>query len=279
MKNINKLLFAGGLLLLMNFVVCGPPKPVAESGECSPTDLVVKVDKGMMDVSWKADCTGLISGYNIYISDEPLANKYPGNEFSSDIEAHNTSPFAGDTNPEDGVEHYQADRLEDGQKYYVSVRVLYPDMTLSKPTFEKVVVCGARGEMELSIRYKSNQDGYSFEMDEYVRAEKLENDLYFFSKDGKDYLNSPSKLDAFLKANVLKKISAKGDLNQVAQTLSKLSKPDDFKIEVKKGDWIWLLTDDDKSVLIKVLNVSGQGEKRKVKLYFAYSSLAGELIF
>jgi hypothetical protein len=274
MKKSYIIFIISSLILFFNFIVCGPPKTTDEKADCYPSDLNIDVNSNTLDVSWVNDCEKSIAGYNIYINDEPLTGKDV-----TIIEPHNTDPFPGDTNPDDGVEHYIADGLDNGKKYFVTVRVINPDRTLSKSSIEKVAVCGPRGEIELSIRYKSSHDGYSFDKNEYVKADKLENDIYFFSKDGKDYLNSPLKLDGFLKANKLSKLAAKGDLVSAVQSIQIENKPDSDRLEVKKGDWLWILTPDDKSAIVNVLDIYGNGDKRMIKLYFAYSPYSGEVIF
>lgn len=262
------------LVLILNFIVCGPPKPSGESFDCYPENLEIDINSETMDISWVNNCQQSIAGYNIYISEESLVGK----DLSS-VKPHNNGSYPGDTNPDDGVEHYKAEKLENGKKYFVLVRIINPGQTLSRPTSEKIVVCGARGEIELSIRFKSSHDGYSFEKHDYVKADNMENDLYFYSKDGKDYLNSPLKLDAYLKANKLKKLNGTGNLYDIIKTIKADARPDKDRVEVKKGDWLWLMTADDKSALVKVLEISGDGSDRKIKLYFAYSPLSGELIF
>ena len=128
-----------------------------------------------------------------------MRKDYPGATLPSSVKPFNPTPFPGDTNPDDGVEHFTAEGLQNGVTYYVTIRTVYPDGTLSPPSREVGVVCNPRGEVEISIRYESEHDGYSFAGDRYVRADTDENDLYFFSKDGIDYIASPDRLDGFLK--------------------------------------------------------------------------------
>ncbi|UCD63494.1 MAG: hypothetical protein JSW34_12220 [Candidatus Zixiibacteriota bacterium] len=260
------LLSAVGAVLLS----CGTGKVSEEAADrCQPDDLRVDVNTGSMDVSWKRNCDRLISGYNIYIAEAP-ASAVP----------FNSTPYSGDTNPDDGVEHFTAEPLDDGKKYYVSVRIVYPDRTLSRPSDELVAVCGPRGEIELSVRYKSDRDGYSFDQNAYVPANDLYNDIVFFSKDGRDYLDSPVRLDAFIKANRLRKTSLRGTFDQVKGRIDQLrdGRGED-RVNVAKGDWLHLRTPDDTNALIKVLDIYGSGVDRKIKLFFAYSPLPGEIIF
>ena len=269
-------------VLLLLAAGCGPRKGIGESSRKKVSDgLVVNVDNMTMDISWPTHRGKLISGYNIYISREPLAQKYRSASLPKTVKPFNRIPFPGDTEPEDGIEHYQAKGLENGVKYYVSVRVVYPDGKLSKPSPERLVVCGPRGEMSLSIRYQSNQDGYSFARDSYVRADAGDNDLMFYSKDGTDYLDSPVKLDGFLRNCRLAKIPFKGDFHEVNGKLESL---DDLnfgeRVTIKPEDWILLITPEKGHALINVIGITGEGENRKARLYFAYSELpGGELFF
>ncbi|MEW5995187.1 MAG: hypothetical protein AB1744_12455, partial [Candidatus Zixiibacteriota bacterium] len=165
-------------------------------------------------------------------------------------------------------------------KYYVSVRVLFPDRSLSKPSNEVVAVCGPRGEMELSIRYKSDRDGFSFEKNDYVGADALDNDLYFYAKDGIDYLVSPSHLGGFLKENRLQVLPFTGELHEVtSQFRAFKQQPTQDRVVVQVGDWVHLLTPDNTHTLLHVLGLDGDGETRSVRLFYASSPLAGEAIF
>jgi hypothetical protein len=265
---------AFALILMISASGCGPKKPGDEvSSRCQPSDVRVDVNSGTMDVYWKSNCDQLISGYNIYINEEPIVEKYPGATLPESVTPFNGEPYAGDTNPDDDIEHFTAERLENGKKYFVSVRIVNPDRTVSKPSNEVVAVCGPTGEIELSIRYKSSQDGFSFERNEYVAADAIENDLYFFSNGDGDYLS-------FLKENLLGKLALKGSYNDVRHRLCEISsKPGEQRIAVRKGDWLHIATPDDTNAVLKVLDISGAGSDRKIRLFFAYNPLPGELIF
>ena len=247
---------------------------------CVPADLKVKVADRAMTVIFTPSCDQLISGYYIYISEEPLTAYAQDTLLPGTIRPFNLTAFSGDTNPDDGVEYFDAERLENGKKYFVSVRTIFPGRTLSRSSAEIPAVCGPRGEMQLSIRYKSDRDGFSFEQNGYVSADNLANDLYFFSKDGKDFLASPVRLDGFLRDNRLMRLAFKGEYEQVKSRVMAAGEiPDQERIEVKKGNWVLLYTADKRFALLKVLEFSGEGEKRVIRLFYAYSALEDEIFF
>jgi hypothetical protein len=269
-------------LLLLTFLVrCAPEKRLVEiPAGCYPYDAGVDVNDRQMTVTWRINCTQLMSGYFVYISEKPLADKYPGTQLPASVKPFNHTPFPGDTDPEDEIEHFIAEGLENGVKYYVSVRVVNPDWTLSKPSNEVVAACGPRGEIELSIRYKSGKDGFSFEKNAYVRADDLDNDLYFYSANGTDFLASSNRLNGFLKANKLKKLPFKGELDEIKTKLATCnSEPDKDRVAIRTGDWVHIISPDGKSALVKVLSISGKGERRSLRLFYAFSPLANEAIF
>ncbi|HDL01755.1 MAG TPA: hypothetical protein ENH23_05940 [candidate division Zixibacteria bacterium] len=251
---------------------CPPQKTTisSEQGDCGVSDVAVDVNDQMMNISWVNNCNKTIAGYNIYISESK----------NSDAKPYNDVPFDGDTNPEDGVENFQAEHLENGKKYYVSVGIVNPDQTESKRSTEIVAVCGPRVEIELAVRYKSDNDGYSFDSNKYVRADNDLNDLYFFSKDGVDYLSSPNNLDGFLRVNKFEKLRFQGDFHDLRNQISKYYKlAVKNKIVVTQGDWVIMTTFEKTHALIKILGFSGSGVERRIKLFVAYSPLANELIF
>lgn len=268
-------------LLLVLLAGCAPRKAIREEGAvCYPYDLKVETNDRQMTVIWKLNCNRLMSGYNVYINEEPPNDKYPGQELSSSIKPFNPTPYPGDTNPEDELVHFVAESLDNGVKYYVSVRVVNPDRTLSKPSNEITAVCGPKGEIELSIRFKSEQDGFFFEKNSYVRADDIDNDLYFYSRDGQDYLVSPNQLDGFLKANRLSLLPFKGEFEHVKTRLLGLNDlPSQNRVAVTRGDWIHIFTSDNKHALVYVLDISGKGERRSIRLFYAYSPLPHEPLF
>lgn len=271
---------AAALVLLA--MGCAPKQEVAEySRIVRAVNLDVDVNEEMMTVSWQRSGEGMIGGYNIYISEAPLASKYPSAVVEPSFEPFNAEPFPGDTNPDDGVEYFVAEGLEDGVKYYVSVRVVFPDGSVSKPSNEVVAVCGPRGEIELSVRYNGEHDGFSFEKNEYVDADAVDNDLYFFSRESEETLNSPEKLNGFLRRNRLLVLPYRGSLDEVSSELANTPMTaTENSVAVKVGDWVLIQTPEDKNALVNVLSFSGEpGRDREVRLFFAFSTLTGEAIF
>ena len=137
-----------------------------------------------------------------------------------------------------------------------------------------------RGEIKLGIRYQSQHDGYSLERNGYVRADASDNDLYFFSKEGVDYLGSPKRLNGFLNDNHFLILPYSGEFAHVSARLmeSELTATEDL-VEIALGDWILLQRADGRNALMKVLSVDDLGQKRSVMLFFAYSTLMGEIFF
>jgi len=257
---------------------CGPKPEVEYAGTVYPVDLKVEVNHERMDLSWRTVGDGAISGYHIYISPEPLAAGYPGPEIDASVPTYNVTPFPGDTDPDDGIENFEATQLENGVRYFVTVRIVYPDQTVSRPSNEVVAVCGAKGDIELTVRYQSEQDGYSFELNKYVRADAIENDLYFFSKDGVDYLASPKRLDGFIRDTRFVVLPYRGSLKEVLSRVgdAELSGDTD-QVEVSIGDWILLFCEGHSHAYVNVKGLEGTAKDRRVKLFFAYSALAEEL--
>ena len=222
----------------------------------------------------------MISGYNIYISEEPLAAKYPGPSLPETVKPFNSTFYPGDKNPDDGIEHFTAEGLKDGVKYYVTVRVVMADRSLSEPSNEVVAVCGASSEFDLAFRYREKNDGYSFAGDKHVRADASDNDIYFYAKDGVDYLASPSRLDGFLKNNRLTVLPYKGNIRFIKEKMKSYGgEPSEDRVAVAKGNWVLVKTDQNTHALLQVLDFKGEGEDRQVRLSLAYCPLPGEMFF
>lgn len=275
---MKKLLLITSILALL--AGCGPRPSAEYTGTVFPVDLAVEVNDRQMTLSWHKVGDGPIAGYHIYISPEPLTAKYPDSEIDPSVDTYDVTPFPGDTNPDDGIEYFEATGLDNGVRYYVSVRVVYPDRSVSKPSNEIEAVCGPRGEIELAIRYQSDHDGYSFEKNDYVRADDSDNDLYFFAKDGIDYLGSPRRLSGFINDTRFLVLPYRGSLKEICSRVaeSKLTATED-QVEVSMGDWVLLECQGGTHVLVNVRTVEGSGKNRRVNLFFAYSALVGEVFF
>jgi len=257
------------LLITLNFIKCGPQKITEEIRlKCIPTLIQADVNDGSMIVKFKETCKSLKTGYNIYVSESSLSKIHI---MPDTVKSHNHPVFPGDTNPEDGVEHYDAKGLENGVVYYVSVRTVFSDRTLSKPSNEILVVCGPRGDIDLSIRYKSENDGFSFTKNGYVRADDIYNDFYFYSKDGLDFIASPNRLDGFLRTSKFRLLSAKSTINEVIKSGISTSNPYNEKISISKGNLIQVLTADGHTALLEVIDMNGVGEKRRMLLKYAFT--------
>ncbi|HEX2897159.1 MAG TPA: hypothetical protein VHP63_03820 [candidate division Zixibacteria bacterium] len=269
------------LIFFAALVSCGGPKmDGAFPPGCRPYDLSVSVDSGQMTLKWKKECGQPTSGYNIYISTEPLAPKYGMKQIPTKMPTFNQEIFPGDTNPDDSVEIFEAAGLSDGVKYYVSVRIILPNGVQSKSTREIETVCGPSGEIELSARFKSEQDGFSFSQEKFVRADNDLNDIYYFHSEGVDYLASPIKLNGFLRDVKLGVLPFTGGIELIKEKVRRLeSSPQDDKITVITGDWVRVLSPEGTNTPVHVLGFTGQGEDRKIHLFYLHSPLKNELFF
>jgi hypothetical protein len=265
MKKASALLLS--FLIIINYLNCGPQKVTEEIREkCIPSLIQVDVNDGSITVIFKENCKSLKSGYNIYISESSLS----GNT-SDTIKPYNHPVFPGDTNPEDGIEYYEAKSLENGIVYYVSIRTVFSDQTMSNPSEEFKVVCGPRGEFDLSVRYKSEKDGFSFAKNGYVRADDIYNDLYLFTKDSMDFLASPSRLDGFLRTSKFRLLSTNNTIDEAIKKSISTNNPYDETINVTNGSLVQVLTADGHTALLQVVGFSGEGESRVVKLKYAFT--------
>ncbi len=270
-------------LALIAVVLTGcPPKqpPTSETAaSCVPYDVQADANDGLIVVSFRSDCKALITGYNIYLSREPLAAKYPGPELPATIKPYNQPVFPGDTDPSDHVEHYEAEGVENGVKYYISVRTVFADRSLSKPSEEIMAVAGPRGQMELAPRYKSDQDGWSFANNDYVRADAIDNDMYFYVKDNQYFLASPDRL-GFLRKTLFRVLPYKGGIDEVgAKMTAKDPLPSEDRVAVKKDDWIEVMTADKTFALVKVLGISGKGDDSRLQLFYVWTPAEGAPAF
>jgi hypothetical protein len=246
------------------------PPPVVERP--IPVDLKIEPAHESIIVQWKRQGEGLISGYNIYIHSRPGV--------SSTDSSHNFEPFPGDTNPDDGVERYEALGLENGKRYYVTVRVIYPDRSLSALSDEATTVCGPHREITLDHRFSGEHDGFALGLNRYVRADSDASDLYFFTKDGEDFLASPDRLNGYNRKSTFGKLPFKGSLAKIRDAVSGSKvQPSADKLAIKTGDWILIRTADRYNGLLRIIAVDGKESSRKITLEMSYCPAEGEMVF
>lgn len=246
--------------------------PTHEVERPIPIDLTVEPANESINVQWKRQGEGLISGYNIYVHTQP--------GISSTDSSHNFEPYPGDTNPDDGVEKYEALGLVNGKKYYVTVRVIYPDRSLSALSNEAMTICGPHGEITLDHRFSGEHDGFALGQSKYVRADGDASDFYFFTKDGEDFLASPDRLNGYNRKSVFAKLALKGSLAEIRKEVSESKiQPSSDKLTIKTGDWIMIRTADRYFGLLHVMSFDGKGNSRKITLDMAYCPAEGELVF
>ncbi len=244
----------------------GPADEV--SRRAAPYNLNVETDYGELTASWQVRDQHLYAGYNIYIL--PLGTSTP--------EPFNTSIYPGDADKDDTV-IFETGDVETGIRYEVYVRIVYSDQSESIPSEIDTVTVAARGEVILPIRNQAPNDGYSFVEDRAVRARDDANDLYYFSRDGQDYLCSPTRLDGFLRNSQLYLLGQLPSLDAAAQALADLDNAGGAdRIAVSTGDWVAARLHDGTSCLLRVEEFRGDGTERTVRLRFVHSGVAGPVL-
>lgn len=261
-------------------VSCGPKQvaPTVVQPEtkpavihASPRNLVAIADDQKMRVEWQVSGSEILSGYNVYLETSASSVK------KGDIKPFNPDVYPGDTNPDDSVVSFEAERIPNGIKYYVWVRLVRPDGSMSEPSNIDTVICGPRGDVTLGARFQSQEDGYSFAHSQAVRADGADNDVYMYSKDGVVFLASPSRMNSYLHSTRFKALPFTGSLKSVrSQAMTLSSIPSEDKIPVVPGQWIWGTTSDGNYVLIEILSVQGKDKDQSVRFRYSYCPLKGE---
>jgi len=188
-------------------VSCGPPKsvtvspppsqPTEKPQPCIPRDLTLDSTASRYAlIAWDPGCPQerIMRGFNIYASASPLVVRFPDTILPSSIRPFNRDVYPGDTLGNPKRETYALENIPNAVRQYVHVRVVYTDGSLSLPSNEIEVICYQQGRVELAASFSGSQDGFSFRKDVYCRANDLDNDVYFYSKDGDGFLCSPSRL-------------------------------------------------------------------------------------
>jgi hypothetical protein len=154
----------------------------------------------MAVVNWTVDRAGSrpISGYNIYLSEEPLENMF-GKWGKDSPEPYNHSPFPGDTDGDKSKESYEITNLVNGKTYFVSVRTVDPAGNESDAAGELKFVPLANGRFQINSDHSSDRGGFSFDKNISLPARDPRCDIYLYAKKDAVGLSSPSRLSAGLR--------------------------------------------------------------------------------
>jgi hypothetical protein len=274
MKHYGLLLFCLFILLLMTGCVGPIRQPsVPIASECAPANLIVQANDGSLYLKWDADCPDnrVLSGYYIYLQESPIWQSYHNAVPPRRIEPFNSTPYPGDTDPDNSFETMTINNLPNGVEYYVSVRTVFPDKTVTVSSNEVSVICRPEGQFELAFRYSAINDGYSFKTAKSVRADGELNDIYFYSKDGFDFIASPKRLNGFLRDSRIYSLGKTTNVYQYPEL--KLDIPPVEKIPVMLGESYLIYTADGNYAKIRIEDVSGEGKQRLLKISYIYQTV------
>jgi len=238
---------------------------------CIPSSLIVdSTASSYALIAWNPGCPGLriLRGFNVYVSPVPLAADYPGSDLSPDFRPYNRDIYPGDTLGNPKRESYAIEDLENARQYYVHVRDVYIDGTLSPPSNEIPLVVYSQGQFTLMPSFTGDHDGFDFAAGEYCRTDALNNDIYFYSKDGADYLCSPARLGP---VNRETEIFSAGT-GVAPENWMEMNPDDEFteRVRLQEGGVYILITADGYPVKLNVLSMTGNGDERQITFDYIY---------
>ncbi len=284
-NRINYKIIIPALLLIVTILFsagCGPSvKPAKEyAGDvCFPSNLQVQPGDHKVSLRWNTNCddSTLLTGYYIYLTKEPIPEKILTQPPPETLEPFNNSAYPGDTDPETAYETMTIDNLDNGVEYYISVRTVYPDYTQSVSSEQISFIPRPEGSFTLGIRYSDFKDGFSFSMGEHVEADRLENDLYYYAKDGFDYLASPHRLNGFLRETNFYSLGSTESIYDYDSL--ELDYEPVSRIPVAEGHSYLVETEDNRYAKIRIKNIAGSGDKRKLSISYIYQPAENTMVF
>jgi hypothetical protein len=266
------------LMMVLAGLSCAPrtvqvePKPPAVTPEpCLPGNLslLATLDRSAR-IAWDLDCPGIriMQGFNIYVSRTPLVERYPGRDLPDSIRPYNPLVYPGDTAGNPDHESYEIKGIENAVRYFVHVRVIHSDGGVSLPTNEITVVCLPRGEIVLRESYSGERDGFSFARNASCRTDDLDNDLYYYHKDGHDYLCSPVRIGPVYRATQLAAAGHADSLDPAFPIVPGDTSGD--KVEVVPGGVYIIVTQDGYPARLRLKQIRDEGGRREAVLDFIY---------
>ncbi len=262
-------------------VGCGPSVRYEEliTEECTPGELSVQPNDRQLTIRWETNCPDdkLLSGYFIYLEPKPVSEKYLASYPPKSLKPFNLAPYPGDTDPESSYETMVISNLENGVEYFVSVRTVFPDKKLSVSSNQVSTMCRPEGEFELAFRYAAPNDGFSFSNNTAVRADAEENDIYFYNKDGFDFLASPHRINGFLRESKFYSLGKTKDIYQYPTMEIDFEAVE--KMPVLVGESYLIKTADNKYAKIRIEDTSGEGKQRVLKIKYIYQTKSSLMRF
>ncbi len=272
------LIIAACFLLIIS---CGPPRQIGRPAitECAPTNLTVQSNDSTLYLKWNTDFPDdkVLSGYYVYLQESPIYDTYNRVILPKKIKPHNRTPYPGDTDPENSFETMTINNLANGIEYYVSVRTVFPDNTFTVSSNEVPIMCRPEGEFELAFRYTGTNDGFSFKTGQSVRADGELNDIYFYHKDGFDFIASPNRLNGFIRDSRFYSLGKTKDVYLYPEL--ELDFEPVEKIPVIVGESYLVLTADGTYAKIRIEEASGENKERKLKIKYIYQTVNGLMRF
>jgi hypothetical protein len=280
------------ILLFLSILIisqCAPPtkriipretgEKAGKVRECTPAKVAVQPGNHKLVIRWDPNCSDsvILSGYNIYLLNKPLDKKDYGPNPSSRIKPHNSVPYPGDTGTDSRLESMEINNLDNGREYFISVRAVYPDESVSAISDEISAICRPEGEFTLEFRYAGLNDGFSFARGLSVRADASANDIYFFQKDGFDFIASPHRLNGFLRKSELYSLGKTESIYQYPKF--ELTNPSAEKLPVLRGESYLIKTADGNYAKIWLQGATGEGKERTLKFIYIYQTIKGLIRF
>ena len=255
------------------FFSCQPAKDKTqeESKLCTPHSLTIdSLANNYAKIAWNPGCPGIrvMRGFDIFVSPISLVKKYPGREIPDKIKPFNPEIYPGDAEGRDDLETYEIENVNNLTRYYVHVRAKYNDRSYSVPSNEVELVIYPQGIIELATSYSGDRAGFSFTENIYCKTDALENDIYFYGKDGIDYICSASRLGPVNRKNNLF-AAGKDKTLPDPEKLNATGNAAD-RIPVAAGQNLIVETEEGHKAGIYIDSFEGSGENRIAVLKYFY---------
>lgn len=169
-----------------------------------------------------------IAGYDIYLSEKPLAVQFSKWDKSHPA-PYNHTPYPGDTDGDPTKESFEIKNLENGKNYYVSVRTVGIGGIESGISKELRFVTLSKGKFTISSNHSSDNGGFNFENGVSTPARDPRCDIYLYAKKDVVGISSPSRLSAGLRET-----GFAGRDDNYLETMT-IKKGDRLKIRTTKG--------------------------------------------
>jgi hypothetical protein len=272
---MKKFLFLFTILVVALLIGCANQKKldvIPALGDLpQPKNLVVENGDQRAILNWDigGEIDSYVLGYNVYVGESSLID-LPLEKLPHPTESW--PPFYVQNDTINSWTHYELDDLENGEKYFVHVRLTGANSRISLPSNEVMITPRPEGDIILYETSSRHYSAFDFSEQELTASTSKPGNIFFDFDDETPMLKSPH-----LRKNGLTQTQLCVWNGEDTLQISELEFTD--KIEISKGQEIILKTSGGNFAKLQIKEIGGKYPDHYVQLNYIYQMIPNLLKF